>query len=390
MKGVYKLFKDGVEVAKSDNIITEFGKDAIIKYLCGAIPSWGDALSIGINDTATTSSDTSLSLEVSREKVFLQSPSIHQEIATSVSGSSGAYTISVTKSSISGFTNDISIGMAVSGTGIASGAIVTGISGTSTYTVTLSKANTGSVSGNATFTSRKIILRASVPSDVSAYIYETGLYTSVSSLIAGGYDSNIITAFDEGIISGDTSTWLTGTGVTSTVSSPASTSRIGTGNIEVTAGNSTILGSDTTSPTTPGNIFVDLSGYSLNDTAKILVHAKSGSSTSGSFTITMYDDQSTPASISWTESGNWTSGTSYFKSKKFSAWTAVSGTFNYNVSAIKIATTGVNFAFDVLSVDNTDPTETTYGLVSRSVLSSPISKKSGENLDIQYELMLGI
>lgn len=390
MKGLYRIFKDGKEIAKSDNIVTEFGKDAMLKYLCGATNAWSDAVAIGISNTAATNLDTSMDLEISRAETSIQSPSIYQEVATGVNGTSAAYTITVPKANISGATNDIAVGMAVSGTNIGSGAIITAISGTSTYTVTLSKANSGTISsGTITFTARKAIIRASLPEDVAAYIYELGVFTSIQSLNSGGYDSNIITAFDEDIISGDTTTWLAGTGVSSVTGVPSSTNRAGLKNIRVTTGNATIIGSSSLTPTVPGNLNIDLTGYGINDTVKIMVH--NASSTAGSFTITLYDNQDTPQSISWTESITNTIG-SYIKKKKLADWTGIGGTFNFNVSAIKIssASAGTTLIFDALTIDNTDPTETTYGLVSRTVLSSPISKQAGESLDVQYELMLGI
>lgn len=62
--------------------------------------------------------------------------------STSATGVSGESTITV------GTADELSVGMYASGTGIATGAVVTGISGT---TVTLSLANTGTVSGTVTF-----------------------------------------------------------------------------------------------------------------------------------------------------------------------------------------------------------------------------------------------
>jgi len=75
----------------------------------------------------------------------LNSPSFPVGAAptTTITGSSGATTITV------GSASSLVVGMRVSGTGIASGAYITNIVGT---TVTLSDANTGAVSGTGTFT----------------------------------------------------------------------------------------------------------------------------------------------------------------------------------------------------------------------------------------------
>jgi type IV pilus assembly protein PilY1 len=63
-------------------------------------------------------------------------------VQTAISGSSGSSTITVTD------TTDLVVGAAVTGTGIATGAVVTAISGLG---ITLSQANTGAVSGTGTF-----------------------------------------------------------------------------------------------------------------------------------------------------------------------------------------------------------------------------------------------
>ena len=73
---------------------------------------------------------------------------IHCEVAaqvqTSVTGSSGAATVTV------GSNSGLAVGMTASGTGIATGAKIVNINGT---TVTLSINNTGAVSGTGTFNS---------------------------------------------------------------------------------------------------------------------------------------------------------------------------------------------------------------------------------------------
>jgi hypothetical protein len=76
-------------------------------------------------------------------KVSLGKNSISfNQYTTSITGSSGASTITV------GSASNLIVGMSVSGTGIATGARISDISGT---TVTLDTANTGAVSGTGTF-----------------------------------------------------------------------------------------------------------------------------------------------------------------------------------------------------------------------------------------------
>jgi hypothetical protein len=82
---------------------------------------------------------------------FLSSYSLAVYLApsTTATGSSGSFTITVTSAL------NISAGMYVSGTGIATGAVVTVVNGT---TITLSIANTNTVSGTVTFQGEYIYL----------------------------------------------------------------------------------------------------------------------------------------------------------------------------------------------------------------------------------------
>lgn len=92
--------------------------------------------------------------------------------STTASGTSGQTTISVASAS------GIAGGMAVSGTGIASGATVRSVSGT---TVTLSSANSSTVSGTITFDNRQIIHAVScVPAATVSNAYDS-LYVGLTS-----------------------------------------------------------------------------------------------------------------------------------------------------------------------------------------------------------------
>lgn len=102
-----------------------------------------NAISSDTNATGNASPVATASLETSGGTLI-----VHCEVAaqasTSVSGSSAAATVTV------GANTGIVIGMIAAGTGIATGARVVNINGT---TITLDKNNTGAVSGTGTFSS---------------------------------------------------------------------------------------------------------------------------------------------------------------------------------------------------------------------------------------------
>jgi hypothetical protein len=381
INGSYVFIKNGEEVARSNNILTTLGKDLIIKYISGSISNWGDSLAVGIGydgSTAATVSDSTLAFEISRNLVALRSPSI-STVTTTITGSSAAYTITV------GSNTGLVVGMALSGTGISTNAVITNIAST---TITLSHANTGAVSGNGIFTLRKILFKTSLSPNIVSTINEVGLVSFNSrSTSVNPYDIKILTRFDEGInVSGGTDTTIWS--YSAAASSSSTNSKVGLNNIIVN-NSSTILGSTTTSPTTPGTLNYDISGFNRTDTIQLALIG-AAASTTGTVTITLYDSQSTPAVLTWSiGSDTYTNTSTKVKTSLLSALTATSGTFNNVITAIKIATTA-NISFDAIKIEDTSAISTEYGLVSRSVLSSPITKNAGDTLDIQYELNLGL
>ena len=318
IKGSYNIYKNGVLEASQDNVITNFGKDAIWKYLCGSVPEWGGAIAVGAGTTAAASGDKKLEFEFARNSTLLKSPSL--------SGSD-----------------------------------------------------------------RIITLKTSLEPNVSGIINEVGVYNTLGPTNPSTFDGRIITQFGEGVNdSGEVNPLEWSYNIKTTIDS--TTSRIGSQNIQIdgTAGNvvSYLGGTNTAAQ---GYLSIDLTKYSPLDTLEIAYKLITAISTSGkTMKITFYDDQQTPAAISKT----WTFGSSvsvgyYNNTATLSEFTAVSGTFNYNVSIIKVET-DAKVSFDAIRIDDTDSTDTTYGLVSRAVLGTPITKKNGDNIDIEYRLTLGI
>jgi hypothetical protein len=69
MQGTYVLSQNGVEIARSTNIITTEGKKIIASYLAGIAPGWCGSMAIGSGAATATVGDTQLSLEFSRQDV---------------------------------------------------------------------------------------------------------------------------------------------------------------------------------------------------------------------------------------------------------------------------------------------------------------------------------
>jgi hypothetical protein len=320
IKGSYSIYKNNQLVVDQDNVVTNFGKDAIWKYLAGAIPEWGGAIAVGAGTATVAATNTRLDFEFARNATLLKSPVL--------SGSD-----------------------------------------------------------------RVIILKTSLEPNVSGVIKEIGIYNTLGPTNPATFDGRLLTQFSEGVnLSGETDPleWTH----SATTTADTTNSKIGSANVAIngTGGTvaSTLGGSDTTRQ---GFLSIDLTKYSPLDSLEIAYSLLTAISATGkTMKITLYDNQQTPVSISkeWTF-GNPTSTGDYSNTATLSEFTvSPSGaTFNYEVSIIKIET-NANVSFDAIRIDDTDSTDTTYGLVSRAVLSTPITKKAGDSIDIEYKLTLGL
>lgn len=73
IKGTYIFKENGIEVGRSENIITNFGKNAILRSLANGTNEWGAAIAVGGINTAESSSDLSLYYEFTRTPISLKS-----------------------------------------------------------------------------------------------------------------------------------------------------------------------------------------------------------------------------------------------------------------------------------------------------------------------------
>jgi len=76
LKGIYVFKQNGLEIGRSENVITTNGKNAIIQYLANTTNDWASAISIGGISTTESASDTNLYYEFARTAVTLKSYSL--------------------------------------------------------------------------------------------------------------------------------------------------------------------------------------------------------------------------------------------------------------------------------------------------------------------------
>lgn len=71
-KGTYVFKQDGVEIGRSENLITTNGRKVLLQYLAGVRSNWASDMALGAINTAPTVSDMELNFETMRVPVSLK------------------------------------------------------------------------------------------------------------------------------------------------------------------------------------------------------------------------------------------------------------------------------------------------------------------------------
>jgi len=298
LKGTYVFKQGGIEIGRSENLITTNGKNTILQYLTNATSEWASAIAVGALPTTPTVSDVNLKYELARTSVTL-------------------------KSYISGTPN-------------------------------------------------LIVVKGTLASTVVANIYEVGVFPLSTSQIFGTRDQYIVEDFS--LINN----WTTTIGTAYTTNAYAAQSPL--------SPRSGLYSINMTSSSTIKNVneSISFSKYSTLDTLDILVNVPNGST--GALTVVFTDVNGNsysfaPSSYHFSNS----SGSSVYQvlSANLTAGLLALST----ITSVSIATTAA-VTLDSLRVSVSSEMSATTGLISRSVLSTPIAKVYGIPLDIEYFVQL--
>ena len=231
-----------------------------------------------------------------------------------------------------------------------------------------------------------VVYKTTLPQDVTGIIKEVGIYPGKKTS-QNNYDNKFITDFAENLLWFDSNNTNPGYVVL-----PAP--RIGANLIEWK-----FDGGDTTSTTKEYKISVDnldLSGYSVNDSLAVAFNR--------------YDTNSSKIRIKF-----YNANLDYFYTDIDSSYSDWSGTgdkiiqismndvfsnksgdpksssiTNIGIEITRSSTASNSYIyFDGIRINDEDTFDPTYGLISRSVLSTPLEKIAGRQVDIEYRLSLG-
>lgn len=222
-------------------------------------------------------------------------------------------------------------------------------------------------------TTYSIVYKATIPQDVSGVISEVGIYPEYRSSISS-YDSKMILDFENQLDwSGAPDIDISGAKVGDSV---------------------LVMSSDSTLPKEykTGIAELDLSGYSINDTIRLAYYKNDANLQS--IVLKFYSSPTKYYSITVPPE----SGTGHKVSPDILFSTIFAAGVNYpDISAINeigivitpVPSETTSVGMDALRINDEDTFDPTFGLISRSVLSSVLNKQAGRQVDVEYRLDLG-
>jgi hypothetical protein len=226
------------------------------------------------------------------------------------------------------------------------------------------------------------IYKATVPQDVSGVISEIGLYPGVRSS-NNSYDSKFITSFENNI------NWLDSSNnnpvLRSNSTSPAFTAKIGESMVQFDVNQST------SKEYKNSIVNLDLSGYSVNDSLSIAYKKNDNNVTA--IRVKLYSSETQYYYADFTPSSG--TGDKIQSISMSSVFSNISATAPdpTNITKVGVEVTAgsggpTTVYFDGLRINDEDTFDPQYGLISRSVLTTPLQKPSGRPVDIEYKLQL--
>lgn len=234
-------------------------------------------------------------------------------------------------------------------------------------------------SGNSTYS---VVYQATIPQDVSGIIKEIGLYPGLKSS-SNNYDSKFIADFENNLM------WFKSDSSNPELVSTTTSSikpRVGSyfSKISLSASQSVEF--------TCAYSGLDLSGYTASDSLSLAYNQEN--TNLDSITFKFYSSDSSYYSATFSGAASVTEPNKIAK-VLFSTLTANNAYADLS-SIIKIGvvvtakSSGQAVVYlDALRIDDEDTFNANFGLISRSVLSSPLEKIAGKPVDVEYRINLG-
>ena len=240
--------------------------------------------------------------------------------------------------------------------------------------VTLGSTDIQTVSNVTTY---KVVYKTTIPQDVAGQINEIGLYPSTRTSI-NNFDSKFLADF------ADRLDWQTSSATNPDYDTTAGRAKIGDSLL-------TFVSNSTSAQEYTNTTSLDLSGYSVNDSIRLAYYKNDANLQN--IILKLYSSNSDYYTTTITPAG----GTGYkitsdiLLSTVFGTPTGTPDKTNINKIGITITPTSGNttsVGMDGLRINDEDTFDPIFGLISRSVLGTTLSKSAGRAVDIEYKLDL--
>jgi hypothetical protein len=235
--------------------------------------------------------------------------------------------------------------------------------------------------GNPIF-SYTAIYKATIPQDISGVISEVGLYPGLRAS-TNSYDSKFITSFENNINWVDSSN--NSPSLKTNTTSPLFTAKIGENMVQFDVPQSSAKEYKNSV------VNLDLSGYSVNDSLSIAYKKNDNNVTK--IRVKLYSSDTQYYYGDFTP--DFGTGDKIQSISMSSVFSNISATAPdpTNITKIGIEVTAgsggaTTVYFDGLRINDEDTFDPQYGLISRSILTTPLQKPSGRPVDIEYKLQL--
>lgn len=226
-------------------------------------------------------------------------------------------------------------------------------------------------------TTYSVVYKSTIPQDIAGQINEIGLYPNTRSSI-NNFDSKFLADFSDRL------DWQISSGANPDYDITAGRAKIG--DSLLTFSSNTTSAQEYTNTTS-----LDLSGYSVNDSIRLAYYKNNDNLQN--IILKLYSSNSDYYTTTITPAG----GTGYkitsdiLLSTVFGTPTGTPDKTNINKIGITITPTSSNstsVGMDGLRINDEDTFDPIFGLISRSVLGTTLTKLAGRAVDVEYKLDL--
>jgi hypothetical protein len=377
IKGQYVIYENGKEILRSPNIITKFGKRYFTRQIAGMIQNNSKDMAIGISDSKSISGVSGDGTSVTFTTTSAHGLTVGNKVSI-VNVDPISYNLSDVVVDTIPTSTTFTVLSTASSSYVSGGNVCSDVDtrlGFEIYRTPVSLGSTDIQIQNDT-TTYSIIYKATIPQDVSGVISEIGLYPSLRAS-SNSYDSKFIADFDKYFDWIDLNNYSPST---STVGA-----RVG-GNVLTMTSNAS------SSNEYKSNISLDLEGYSNQDSLTIAYYKEDANL--NKITLKFYSSDSDYYYVDITPE----SGTGYKISSEINLSTlfgnivgspSKSEIIKIGVGIVPNSSTSTSVGIDSLRINDEDTFDPLFGLLSRTILSSPyLTKMAGRQIDIEYRLDL--